>query len=245
MLLFLFGITLSQAGTVAAIAAIIVPAVFWGQRRVIQHIESSIKEKEMDKATNLKLGNIESTLHKLSAKLVTHMDAEDRTNEKIQELGEQLFDQLRTMNTNISEGQFNTLKAVITGNNQPANLAKVWDNGYEFIWANDQFLTLTGLSISEFTGPDGVFNSINPKQRGLIKQSGEAAGQRKEDYIGEYEIVDAKTQESRGTWHIHSHFIHGIDEDSWFYLATFRPADNRAREYYAALQHGPLNGNMG
>ncbi len=244
ILLMLFGITLSQVGTVAAIAAVIVPAIYWGQRRVVYHIETTLKERSDSIDASTKLHSIENALTELSGKLISHMDSEEKTNQKIQELGVLLFDELRRMNTNISTGQLNTLKAVITGNNQPANLAKVWDGGYEFIWANDQFLNLSGLSMNEFIGPEGVFNSIAPVERELIKQSGEATGQRKEDYIGEYEIINAKTQESRGVWHIHSHFIRGVDDDNWYYLATLRPVDAPAREY-ARLQHGHANGSMG
>lgn len=236
--LMLLGLTLSQVGTAVTIAAVIVPAIYWGQNRVVKHIENTLKERSESLDAASKLHSIEETLNHLSHKLVAHMDSEDRTNQKIQELGERLFDELRSMNTNISGGQLSTLKAVITGNNQPANLAKVWDEGYEFIWANDQFLNLSGLNMSEFLGRDGVFTSIDQSERQLIRQSGEAAAQRKEDYIGEYEIVDAKTQESRGVWHIHSHFIHGVDDHNWYYLATFRPVD-RVANGYAALQHGP------
>lgn len=209
------------------ILGFIVPPFIWFIRKVQAITRENIlaHQKREEFATNM--AQVQSTMASLDSALREHMSSEERTNARIEEVGQALTEKLEVMDRNNATSHLTALKATWAISDKPVNIAEVWPGGYKYIWANEAFLRLTNLTIDEIRTPDAIFMSISESERELVRSVGETVGQAGEDFDGEYTLVDARTQKPKGKVKTHGHFIRGAGDRS-YYLATVLPQWNES-----------------
>lgn len=209
-------ISLQDGSTIVAILAVVVPAIFWGThtlaRRQKEILLSSIKTTENDEV----LAEMGNTLTSLSNALKDHMGAEDRTNGRIEELGNVLLDELRQLDAKQGKGVVGLVQSVSAKSETPTFIHAVAPNSYDFLWANKAYLELIGLTLEECRA-NQYWLSIHPSEREIIRHAAEEVGQKQDHYDGTYTMVNARTQEQIGTAHAEAHVIPGA-ADTWFYV---------------------------
>lgn len=199
-----------------------VPPCIWAVHKIQAMTKENVlaHQKREEFAENLE--SVQSTIVSLDSALRQHMRSEERTNIRIEEVGNALTGKLEEMDRNNATSHLTALKATWAISDKPVNIAEVWPGGYKYIWANEAFLNLANLTIDEIRTPDAIFMSIYEPERELIRSVGETVGQEGEDFDGEYTLVDARTQEVKGRVRTHGHFIRGAGDRS-YYLATVIP----------------------
>lgn len=209
-------IGLGDASAILAMLAIVVPAAAWTihslekrQKKMILH---SIKSEE-DAHTLTEMGE---TLQNLSAALLAHMGAEDRTNTRIEELGKTLLAELRQLDAKQGRGVVGLVQSVSAKSETPTFIHTVTPGSYDFLWANKAYLDLVGLTIEECRAGQ-YWLSIEKTEREIIRTAAEAVGQAKDHYEGTYTMVKARTQEEVGTATAEAYVIPGAS-DTWFYV---------------------------
>lgn len=204
------------------ILGFVAPPFIWFIRKVQAITRENIlaHQKREEFASNME--EVKSTMASLDSALRQHMSSEERTNARIEEVGNTLTEKLEVMDRNNATSHLTALKATWAISDKPVNIAEVWPGGYQYIWANEAFLRLTNLTIDEIRTPDAIFMSIAEPERELVRSVGETIGQAGEDFDGEYTLVDARTQIPKGKVKTHGHFIRGAGDRS-YYLATVTP----------------------
>jgi PAS domain-containing protein len=215
--------TLSQVGIIVSIAAVIVPAAWWVAHRVKSGVRAEFAQQLKERATDTRVEELTATLSSLDTALRAHMSSEEETNARIEALGVDLVNQLENLEHHISTNQVNIMKAVMASGDTPAMLHEVWEGGYEMLWANRAYLRLIGLTMAEVLA-GGEWLSIEESERDIVRHAAEHAGQRAEDYDGEYTLVKAKTQEVVGRYSAHGHCLKGPNDHSYF-LSTLVPVE--------------------
>ena len=209
---------LSKVALVASTAAVIVPAAWWVARRVQRTIKDQLTEQLAKQQVAEDIAEFKSTLTKLSAALIDHMDSEERTNNNIENLGNHLLGKMADIEKSIKGNQVHMMKALMSADPIPTMLWEAREGHYELLWANRAYLDETGLTINEAKA-GGVWLTVEASEREIVKAGSEAVGQDAEDYTGEFTMVDPKTQEVKGPVHVEGHYIQGTG-DTWFYLST-------------------------
>lgn len=215
--------TLSQAGIIVSIAAVIVPAAWWVAHRVKNSVRAEFAQQLKEQTTDTRIEELTTTLSNLDTALRAHMGSEEETNAKIEALGIDLVAQLENLEQHISTNQVNIMKAVMASGDTPAMLHEVWTGGYEMLWANRSYLQLIGLTMAEVLA-GGEWLGVEASERDIIRHAAENAGQHAEDYDGEYTLVKAKTQEVVGRYAAHGHCLKGPNDHSYF-LSTLVPVE--------------------
>ena len=78
---------------------------------------------------------------------------------------------------------------------------------------------MVGLSLSEAIA-GGVWLTIEESEREIIKAAAETQAQMREDYVGEYMLMNPKTHQPIGKVYAEGNYIAGSRPDTWFYLNT-------------------------
>jgi len=210
---------LSNVALVVSTAAVIVPAAWWVVRRVQKTIRAQLQEELSRDQLAADMAELKETSKRLSEALVTHMNSEERTNNNIENLGNELLMRLTNLEMGIKGNQVHMMKALMSADPIPTLLWEVRKGSYDLLWANRAYLDLTGLSINEAKA-GGVWLAVEASEREIVKAGSEEAGQAAEDYSGEFTMVDPKTQEVKGPVHVEGHYIQGAAPDTYFYLST-------------------------
>lgn len=209
-------IGLGDASAILAMMAIVVPAAAWvihsltkRHKEIILHSIKSEEDAEV-------LSEMGVTLKNLSDALLAHMGAEDRTNLRIEELGNVLLTELRQLDAKQGRGVVGLVQSVSAKSETPTFIHTVTPGDYEFLWANKPYLDLVGLTLEECRAGQ-YWLSIEKAEREIIKTAAEAVGQAQDHYEGSYTMVNARTQEKIGTAHAEAYVTPGA-ADSWFYV---------------------------
>lgn len=223
VLLFAFTIntaqTLSQLALITSIAVVMVPAAWWVVRKIQGSVRMQIAEQNDQRIADDRLGQFETTLSRLNEALLDHMSSEDVTNKRIEQLGRDLIYRLESLETSVKRNQVHMMKALAASDTVPTMLYEVEHQEYKLLWANRAYLTLVGLSLSEAIA-GGVWLTIEESEREIIKAAAETQAQMREDYVGEYMLMNPKTHQPIGKVYAEGNYIAGSRPDTWFYLNT-------------------------
>lgn len=223
VLLFAFTVntaqTLSQLALITSIAVVMVPAAWWVVRKIQGSVRVQIAEQNDQRIADDRLGQFEMTLTRLNEALLDHMSSEDVTNKRIEQLGRDLIYRLESLETSVKHNQVHMMKALAASDTVPTMLYEVEHGENRLLWANRAYLQLVGLSLSEAIG-GGVWLTIDESEREIIRAAAEAQAQMREDYVGEYTLVNPKTHTLIGKVYAEGNYIAGSRPDTWFYLNT-------------------------
>ena len=209
---------LSNIGIIASVGAVIVPAAWWVARQTKKSVIRGLADQTEARDAKNKLLDLEGTLTSLDSALRSHMNAEDRTNGKIENLGNELLGKLADLESGIKGNQAHMMKALMAADPIPTQLWEVRPGHYDLLWANRAYLDLVSLTLAEAKN-GGVWLAVDLKDRSLVRLASEGVGQAGEDYAGTFMLVNPHTQEPIGQMNVEGHFIQGVG-DHYFYLTT-------------------------
>lgn len=203
------------------VAAVVVPAVWWGVRRIEVNREKVVTEFLDDNRRMQRLDRIDATLDGLAERLTEHMDSEDRLSCKIADVQQEILELVRRSSQANAQSHHAIIKSYANTSGSPVSLYEWKDGDYHYLWGNKEYHDMLGMSAQEARAGD-FWRCVCPKERDMFQHAARDVAARAQTLEIDWHLVDPVTGAPRGHVFAVSEYLPSEDDDRWFYVATYR-----------------------
>lgn len=192
-----------------AVAAVIMPAIWWLVRKIERNREVAIKEYLHDSKQAEEVHEIDVTLHTLHAQ-----------SEHMAKVQQEILEAVHTADRSNVRAHVALVKSLAAHDPMPLTIFKFEDGNYEYLWGNKAWHDMVGLSPDEARA-GAEWDTVHPDERTKFTKVAVDVADRAESFNIGWTLVDAVTQQVKGHVDAWAEMMPGEYDGYWYYLTTY------------------------